>query len=149
MSKERKRTFISCMIVHCGGYMRVSYARPNPNPPQPRVVYRPLPASRLPNCPTPSFRRYGDLPPTPRSATKVELVFPSAPYRRPNRPVSPFLHGVSATSAFPPFVHLNSRHPPTTPHLHPAPTESRCHTYCRAIYPSHMSMPSLLPRRTI
>ncbi len=51
---------------------------------------------------------------------------------------------------------LNSRHPPrqrlileTTPHLHPAPTESRCHTYCRAIYPSHMSMPSLLPRRTI
>ena len=53
------------------------------------------------------------------------------------------------TSAFLPFVHLNSRYPPrqrlileTTRHLHTAPTESRCHI----VYPSHMSMPSLLPR---
>jgi len=99
--------------------MRVSNARPNPNP-QPRVVYRPG-RYRPQDC---LIAPAIDLPPTPPSATKVELSstasFPSAPYRRPNRPVSPFLHGVSATSAFPPFVHLNSRHPFTPPRQSPA-----------------------------
>jgi len=81
--------------------------------------------------------------------TQLNSIFPSAPsHRRPSRSATAFLHDMSATSPFLPFVHLNSPLPPPprqvlemAPHLHldrvPLP-------HCHAIYLSHMPMLSLL-----
>jgi hypothetical protein len=91
--------------------------------------------------------------PTPPNATRVELSSTAScrrppTHRRPGRSATAFLHDMSATSTFLPFVHLNSplQAPPrqvleTAPHLH---LDGVSLPHCRAIYLSHMPMPSLL-----
>jgi hypothetical protein len=95
------------------------------------------------------------LPPTPTSATEAEpsstTSLPSTPHSSPSESVSQPVPPRRVRGQRFPAVRPPEQSTPTpakadleaTPHLHHDRVPL---SFCRAIYPSHISMPSLLPR---